>query len=196
MAALREIKRIQSHLLKALAHLSQCPQESEIKEMVLILRGKASSLRDQRESLLLTQARKNSTLQYRWSWWAYPVRGTGPPSLAAFCLRWYDYQIDAVTAACKDPCLKRSRDVFYVCQLQTRSEFPDVAGPLVLYDCMAPWTEDGDLPMIGTPEHPVSRGESSDIREAVYAAHERFKDCDEWDRPSGIKFILLETRGF
>ena len=57
--------------------------------------------------------------------------------------RWYDFQIDMVTSACKDPGLKRSREVFYVCQLRTCSAEPDIASPLSLYNCMAPWPSRG-----------------------------------------------------
>ena len=195
MATEQELERILRHLLKAVAHMTHCDGEDDLDDTVSRLRKKIRTLRKQREELLLKEARKESTLQYQWSWWAYPKDRKQLPCLASCSPRWYDYQIDAVTSACKDPCLKRSREVFYVCQLRTRSAEPDVAGPLSLYDCMAPWEGNGQLPMVGMQVHPVSKEESSTVQDAIYEARKKFEGC-EWDGPSGIQFILFETRGF
>ena len=184
------------HLLKTVAHLSQCPEEIELSKIMNTLRKKIASLREEREELLLKDARKESSLMYQWSWWAYPKDRKNLPCLLSCSPKWYDYQIDAVAAACKDPCLKRSREIFYVCQLRTWSREPDVVGPLVLCECMAPWQGNGQIPLMGMQMHPVAKEGSATVQDAIYIAHDKFKNCDEWDGPSGIKFILLETRGF
>ena len=198
MSTPEEVKQILNHSLAAIGHLECCPKEPQIQDVLSTLRKEVRYWREQREVLLLNVARMESSLQYQWSWWVYSTdrRKGCIPGLTFSCPIWYDYQIDAVTDACKAPLLKHSRDVFYVCQLRTRSREQDIAGPLAFYDCMAPWTEDGELPTVGTQLHPFSRGDCANITDALYAAHEEFEDSVEWDGSSGIKFILLETGGF
>ena len=195
MASEEEIQQILFRLLEAIKHLMCCPNDEELDGIRSCLQRKIESLRDQRERLLLKQARRESSLRYQWSWWAYPKNRSFLPCLVSGSSTVYNYQIDAVTAACRDPCLKRSRDVFYVCQLRTSSPEADVAGPLSLYDCKAPWRGDGQLPTVGMQVHPVSAEESSTVQDAIYAAREKF-EVRTGDEASGIQFILFETRGF
>jgi len=202
MATPKELERSVDNAKQAIARLKalhRCyPEEvTDFGESVTRLQGVIKFLADQREVLLLEEARKESTLQYQWSWWLYPRdrQENCVPSLVACSPTWYDYQIDAVTAACKDPSVKFNREEYYVCQLRTRSELPDTSGPLFLYHCMTPWRKDGQIPLVGSPVHPTHYGDSLSVMDAVYAAHKEYKTFDKWDGPSGVEFILLETRG-
>jgi hypothetical protein len=202
MATPKELEQALGHSKQAIARLKalhRCyPGEvTDFEESVTRLQGVIKFLADQREALLLEEARKESTLQYQWSWWLYPRerKETSVPSLVACSPTWYDYQIDAVTAACKDPRAKYNREEFHVLRLRTRSELPDVNGPLFLYYCMTPWTGDGALPSVSSPVHPSHYGDSLKVTDAVYAAHEEYKTFDKWDGPQGMEFILMETRG-
>ena len=190
MAEERELERILMHLFKAVAHLDHCPGDEKLDRTIASLRKRIDTLKAKREELLLKEAREESQLQYRWSWWAYPEKRGNLPSLLGFSPTWHDYRVDAVNAACKGRTFRWKRGLFYVCHLQTRAEGADV---LSVTECMTPWKDNGQLPLVAMQTHPMQEGAS--MSDAVYAAREQFKYCDEWDGPQGMKFILLESGG-
>ena len=174
---------------------SVCP-EILVGDMVNCLIDLSMDLKSRREYLLLKQARKDSSMQFRWSWWSYPISQTedGRPRQEASSQEWHEYQIDAVTEACKDPCLCFRRDRFYVCLLTTDCPTPDSV-KYHLYHCMAPWTKDGTLPTVGLALHPSHYGESEVSIDAVYKAHAEYATFDKWDGPSGVEFITMAPPG-
>ena len=107
-----------------------------------------------------------------------------------FSPRWHEYRIEAVSAACRERNFDSKEGLFYVCYLQSRALGSEV---LAVTECMTPWKGDGQIPLMGLRTGPV--GEGASATDAVYAAREEYRDCDEWDGPQGMKFILLETGG-
>ena len=153
-------------------------------------------LAGRREKLLRKWRYGDVHLRYRWSWWTYPLPrtpGTRPRRVAG-SRGWYESQIDALAAACKDPCLKRSREVFHVCILWSSSPAPEMVERL-LYHCMAPWKKDGSLPLVGSPMHPSHHGELEAFKDAVYKAHAEYASFDKCDCPCGVEFIAIAPVG-
>ena len=199
MEKIKELKELLGLICRAVADLkkikSVCP-EIIVGDMVNSLIDLSIHLKTRREELLLKQTRKESSMRYRWSWWSYPIpqERDSRPRWEASSEEWHEYQIDAVTAACKDPCLKRSREVFYVYLLMPDCPTPDSV-KYHLYHCMAPWTKDGALPSVGSPIHPSHYRESEASIDAVYKAHAEYATFDKWDGPSGVEFITMSPLG-
>lgn len=185
------------HAYKAITHLNEVekcfPEERTFSETLLRLQQLAANTIQERETLLLEKAREQTSYQYNWSWWAYPSEqkeGKYPVEISPSG-DWHEFEIDAITAACKDPCLHHNSKDFYVCLLRTRSEYPGLLGFSLKY-CMAPWTRDGALPSVGSKIDPRVYRNSMNMLDAVYAALEESKSFDVWDGPSGVNFILLQ----
>ena len=149
----------------------------------------------QREQLLLENARKKTSLCYQWSWWAYPINkneeSSFPREIASSPI-WYEFEIDAVTVACKDPCLVRMKDSFYVLVLNS---FPQSSGKecFLIRHCMTPWKGDGQLPIIGMGTEDCRFSDQSNTLDEIYLAYQKSLNCDEWDGPSRKKFFLLSN---
>ena len=187
----KQIQEVLGEADKAIERLDGMRQfwPGGFEEVVSGLKKMREEAKGEWERRMLERAREETSLQYQWSWWAYPTKRDKLPYMLSCSPEWHDYMIDAVHTACKDPCLKRSRRVFYVCLMRTRSSVPDAAGPLCLYECTAPWKGGALIPEIGERLHPVAGGDTAKVSDAIYEARDKMKDQSE-----GIRFILLENR--